>query len=103
MRIPRGACPHWLIRTPLSTLVTSDRVKQCALPRCYYEGGLFAFRNNMWRIVNHAEAAIRRHKESRAREMRDKQEVTVGNEERDGCENADTVLLLVNICFHANR
>ena len=28
MRIPRGACPHWLIRTPLSTLVTSDRVKQ---------------------------------------------------------------------------
>ena len=29
MRIPRGACPHWLIRTPLSTLVTSDRVKQC--------------------------------------------------------------------------
>ena len=29
MRISRGACPHWLIRTPLSTLVTSDRVKQC--------------------------------------------------------------------------
>ena len=33
MRIPRGACPHWLIRTPLSTLVTSDRVKQCAMQR----------------------------------------------------------------------
>ena len=33
MRIPRGACPHWLIRTPLSTLVTSDRVKQCSSPQ----------------------------------------------------------------------
>ena len=34
MRIPRGACLHWLIRTPLPTLVTSDRVKQCLICLC---------------------------------------------------------------------
>ena len=32
-----------------------------------YEGGLFAFRDNMWRIVNHAAAeAALHHKESGA-------------------------------------
>ena len=31
-----------------------QRPLHCARLRCYYdEGGLFAFRDNMWRIVNH--------------------------------------------------
>ena len=42
MRIPRGACLHWLIRTPLSTLVTSDRVKQWAGRQAGRQAGIHA-------------------------------------------------------------